>query len=571
MTWIRANRPWGSQQFGFSEGVGTEDALLCLETLAGHCTRRTRLPLFANFIDLQRAFPSMLRSRALCVLNEMGVPYELLRAFAATFSGNTCRLRINGKLTEIFFVNRGTKEGGINSPSIFNTVYASLLKKLGVTEYPTDSSSFDPNAIYYLVFADDLVLLGANLTKLEEYTNKLDQVLAEVGMKVNSGKSKWMAYLPSEVTLGVSLPDCLGIRHGNVFLENVESFRYLGFHTTWNLSPGVHIKHRLGLLNLAARMAGKLMRSLEISNLRSLRAYFYSLVNSQLYSLGVYNFPVEDFNRAQKVFIQETFNLPKSFPILVACFLLGIDDLALQSFDARHKFFRRVIFGQNSDASLSAMLIDRESLLQEGLGWNAGFISMFNDLMDLHDDDLSNEVVTLESRHRLEIFLHNQRRNQLLDSNARFLLDVFPSGYLPSSFASHLGSIPFESTRVVILFLANLMQRTYLRPAALTCPFCTSQLSSIHLFNCSQIRQCDMCNWQSFIRDIRNQEYQNALDRMFLALQRWNVLTNHFQPGFEGRVDEYFEATNFALRRRNSQWATASYAPYPQAQSSLAR
>ncbi len=107
--WLRSSNPWGSQQFGFSEGVGTEDAFLCLETLARICTTIHRVPLYANFIDLQRAFPSMLRSRALQVLHEMGLPFELTRAFASTFSGNSCRLKINNKLTRVFFVNRGTK------------------------------------------------------------------------------------------------------------------------------------------------------------------------------------------------------------------------------------------------------------------------------------------------------------------------------------------------------------------------------------------------------------------------------------------------------------------------------
>ncbi len=132
LKWFRSTRPWGIQQFGFSSGVSTDNDFLCLEVLGGYCTRELKISLFANFVDLQRAFPSMLRTKALQILHdEIGLPYELLRAFASTFSGNTCSLRINDQLTREFFVNRGTKEGGINSPNIFNTVYAFLLRKLG--------------------------------------------------------------------------------------------------------------------------------------------------------------------------------------------------------------------------------------------------------------------------------------------------------------------------------------------------------------------------------------------------------------------------------------------------------
>jgi hypothetical protein len=195
-TWLREVRPWGSEQFGFTEGAGTEDAYLCLETLAGICTSIHRVPLYAHFIDLQRAFPSILRTRALQLLHEAGLPYELTRAFASTFSRNSCCLKINNKLTRVFLVNRGTKEGGINSPRIFNTVYAQILNRLNISRFPSNIHEFDPQRVYFLVFADDLVLLSGDLRELERMTNELDRELSDVGMKVNAGKCKWMSYLP---------------------------------------------------------------------------------------------------------------------------------------------------------------------------------------------------------------------------------------------------------------------------------------------------------------------------------------------------------------------------------------
>jgi hypothetical protein len=228
MQWLRAVKPWGSQQFGFTEGVGTEDAYLCLETLTSICTNIHRVPLYANFIDLQRAFPSMLRSRALQILHESGLPFELTRAFASTFSGNSCCLKINNKLTRVFFVNRGTKEGGINSPRIFNTVYAKILKRLSITNFPLDVQEFDPRKVYFLVFADDLVLLSGDLSELERVTNELDHALNDVGMKTNAGKSKWIAYLPRNPDFrSMMVPNSFTISHAGVHIENVDEFRYL--------------------------------------------------------------------------------------------------------------------------------------------------------------------------------------------------------------------------------------------------------------------------------------------------------------------------------------------------------
>ncbi len=304
-SWLRENRPWGPQQFGFTEGVGTEDAFLCLETLASFCTNVHRVPLYANFIDLQRAFPSMLRSRALQILHEAGLPFELTRAFASTFSGNTCCLKINNKLTRVFFVNRGTKEGGINSPRIFNTVYARILKRLSISPFPSDPNEFDPRKVYFLIFADDLVLMSGDLEKLEKLTNDLDVALADVGMKINSLKCKWMAYLPRIISEeSLIIPSHFAINHAGVYIENVEDFKYLGFQTSFDLKHSKHIHARVTLLSLAARLTGRLLRSLQITNFNSLRAYFHALVGSQLYSHSVISFAELDYDRAIKQFLQ---------------------------------------------------------------------------------------------------------------------------------------------------------------------------------------------------------------------------------------------------------------------------
>jgi hypothetical protein len=522
-----------------------------MESLAGYCTRARKIPLYATFVDLQRAFPSMLRTKALSVLHEMGLPHEILRAFASTFSGNSCKLRINDKLTRSFFVNRGTKEGGINSPSIFNTVYAFLLRKLGVTDYPESSDDFDPEKVYYLVFADDLVITGANLTKLERVMVNLDRVLAEVGMKVNAGKTKWLAYLPKEPSL--SFVPVRGFHYGSGFLENVDRFKYLGFETSWDLSHKQHIQSRTNLLFLAAKMAGKLLRSLEVTNFRSLRAYFYSLVSSQLYSLGVVTFDNAAFERAQKLFLQEVFNLPDSFAYYMAKFLLGVDDFLLLSFDARVKFLQRIVNG-GSEASLSAIILDREFLFPENIGWNHGFYSLLPDRIEFTDYDLSDSGDMVSVRQRIFQFVRTRDIDRLRGSAAAFLVEIFPTPSLPVPLAVHLGSLPLESVRIVVLFLANMVQRTYLKSLVLKCPFCPDDLSSEHLFSCPSTRNNTLCDWSRFVSDMRDQLYFDALDRLFLVLQRWHTVTNAFTPGFGARLDDYFEYTTFGSRRRGSDW-----------------
>jgi hypothetical protein len=176
--WLFVNRPWGPMQFGFTPRVvPSTDTLSCLRTLALVFTRHFGIPCYAIFLDLKKAFPSINRAESLRALLDLGVPYELVRAFASTFLLNLCKLVINVLLTGSVTVNKGTKEGGINSPPIFNSAYVTVLRKLNISEFPRNPEEVDSNSIYYVVFADDLVLVSANLTRLEEETNRLDAEL----------------------------------------------------------------------------------------------------------------------------------------------------------------------------------------------------------------------------------------------------------------------------------------------------------------------------------------------------------------------------------------------------------
>ncbi len=428
-------------------------------------------------------------------------------------------------------------------------------------------TEFDVNAVYYLVFADDLVLLSANLTKLELATNDLDKALEDLGMKINGGKTKWMSYLPRAPLSSLELPSRLEINYMGSLLENIDEFKYLGFTTTFNLSHNTHVKNRVILLNLAAKLTGRLLRSLETTNVRSLRAYFYSLVNSQLYSLSVIAFQEIHYDRAVKIYLQECFNLPNSYPMIVAKFFLGVQELLLQVFNARTGLVGRALRGPNSITTLSAMAMDREILMPRDVGWNIGFFHQFRDLIDLRDLDLTSPSMIRETREELSRALNTRRRVRFANSSSSFIIDLFPSLILPREFGEHLTTLPFESVRIVLIFLANLLQFTYFRSMNQVCPFCAFNLSSTHFFECQGITPNPVCDWPNFVSEIQNEDFRLALDRLFLVLQRWSTLTNRFQPGFMSHIDEYFTVTN--NNPNNPQVQAAAFPSFSQGPSPL--
>jgi hypothetical protein len=87
------------------------------------------------------------------------------------------------------------------------------------------------------------------------------------------------------------------------------------------------------------------------------------------------------------------------------------------------------------------------------------------------------------------------------------------------------------------------------------CAFCNENISSRHLFNCSGISVNPVCDWPAFVNDFLAEDYQNAIDRLFLVIQRWAILTNRFQPTLTARLDEYFAHTQFRTRRIGAAWS----------------
>ncbi len=541
--WIRETRPWGPMQFGFTPGVSTIDAFLCLQTLTRVFTDVLKVPCYANFLDLKKAFPSINRAATLNALSDMGVPYELIRAFASTFSMNWCSLCINGGLTRNIFVNKGTKEGGINSPSIFNTAYESVLRKLDLKPFPDSLENFNTSAVYYLVFADDLVLLSANLSRLESVTRDLDRELRTLSMEINTDKSKWMMFLPTNPSTVPVASDLRLILNG-IDLELVDEFTYLGFTIDCYGNMKTHAKKKTELMMLAARTVGKLFCQLEVSDLRSLRAYYYSLVGSQLYDHSCVTFSGQDVKRAQKIFLQEVFNLPDSFPIELASILLGVQDPQLMVFTARSRFITHLASSQTAVASAQAMLLNRTLLLPRGVGWNHELFAAVPSIPQISSTNLTSPSEIAGLRENLTQAIQEERISTIRTSRAfPHVLEFFPSGAVNSSFGQFLGQIPFESSRIIIIFIGNLSRFSLLSTPDRACPFCNQTLYSSHFFTCTRFpwEFQNALTWQNLVHLFVNRDWRQAASYLFQAFRQWDRITNIFRPGFRDRVTSYFE------------------------------
>jgi hypothetical protein len=551
-SWLAVERPWGPMQFGFSSGVGTEDALHCLRTLALTFTRAHGIPCYANFLDLRKAFPSINRAATLRALADLGVPYELIRAFASTFSLNSGRLLINGGLTGSLIVNKGTKEGGINSPPIFNSAYVTALSKLNILEFPSNGKEVDPDKVYYIVFADDLVLISANLTRLEIETNNLDRELEVLGMKINADKTKWMMFLP---VAPIMIPDQLQLRLrlGTQELELVPEFTYLGFTIDSYASLCPHVSRREKLLLTAAKFSGKLMRQLEVTNTRSLRAYFYSLVTSQLYGQAFAAISETIFIRAQKIFLQEAWNLPSSFPLNLATFILNGEDLEMIGLRARIRFLRHLITGNRTKASLSAIIIDRSILMPLRTGWNHDTNVMFpSTRQEMESIDLTDPRAVRLMYARLARRLAEKKRAITASSSHHHMLDLFPTLSIPRAFGDILGQLPFESVRLFVLYIGNMTRFTYLKRRKTICEWCKTEMYAKHFFECKQYEALgdEHVPWSDFVQMFLRNEWWEGVSSVICRMAGWARRSTIFRAGFRDQIDEIYQEMQWLRRDR---------------------
>ncbi len=124
-----------------------------------------------------------------------------------------------------------------------------------------------------------------------------------------------MIPIPTNSRFRAPEPDRFQLTLERQNLECVDEFKYLGYTITSLLSSKLHISTKRDAMFRAAISMGRLLRNLQVTNLSSIRTYFYSFVSSQLYGLECFNFSVDDVYRAAKMFLQTIFCLPDSYPI----------------------------------------------------------------------------------------------------------------------------------------------------------------------------------------------------------------------------------------------------------------
>lgn len=115
-------------QFGFVPGRGTNMAISVTRDVISYCVKRGS-PIFACSLDAFDAIPhSVLFDKCIDILSD--VCWRLLYFW---YRKLTVQIRWNNVLSSRIRVERGTRQGGLSSPFLFNIFYQDMMVELSNT------------------------------------------------------------------------------------------------------------------------------------------------------------------------------------------------------------------------------------------------------------------------------------------------------------------------------------------------------------------------------------------------------------------------------------------------------
>ncbi len=187
--------------------------------------------LLAVSLDCSGAFDCIRFEAAEECMRSKGIPNNIIRWYMNLLKGRTVQAEIQGQKTHIV-PRRGSPQGGVLSPLIWNLIMDSLL------------TTFKGEAVKVLGYADDILvyIIGKSPSVMAEMIEKsLDRVIEwgrVNGLSFNPSKTSMVLFTRNRRPIDIS------VRLDGTALELKDSFKYLGIEIHKSLSWTKHIIER---------------------------------------------------------------------------------------------------------------------------------------------------------------------------------------------------------------------------------------------------------------------------------------------------------------------------------------
>lgn len=223
-------------QFGFRDGLGTREALFALNVLAQRCMDMNQ-DLYICFIDYNKAFDRVRHEQLIQLLKEKNLDTRDIKIITNLYFNQKAVVKIEGNNTEEIEIRRGVRQGCVLSPMLFNLYSEEIMKR--ALDDETKGLKINGVPINNIRYADDTILMAANLNDLQILVDKVNTSSEELGLSLNVKKTKFM--IISKTTQNNSQ-----IHINNHTIEKVDSYKYLGTIVNKNNDCSEEIKTRIG-------------------------------------------------------------------------------------------------------------------------------------------------------------------------------------------------------------------------------------------------------------------------------------------------------------------------------------
>ena len=214
------------EQAGASKGRGCDEQILIVRLLID-IARKTRRELYACFIDFEKAYDKVNRSKLLQTLHRKGCGSKFLRALQASYA-NT-----KGRIGPCHFTaEAGVRQGAGTSCSLFTLFVDPIVEAVR-----SGGSDGWLNDTHILLLMDDTVVFATSRTAMEKKLELLQQSVVEIGMSINVGKTKFI-HVPKKQ------PDTRPFKLGGQDVLCTDRYCYLG---AWIMNASVAEQIRVQL------------------------------------------------------------------------------------------------------------------------------------------------------------------------------------------------------------------------------------------------------------------------------------------------------------------------------------
>jgi hypothetical protein len=200
-TRLQESIPFHETLHGFRKGHGTGAASLDAK-LQMQLSHIRSVPLYQLFLDLSKAYDTLDQTRTLQLLQGYGIGERILHLLTNFWTGLKVVARQQGYHGEPFRSERGTTQGDIISPTIFNVVVDAVIRTWH-HKLETHGIADMVKAVFY---ADDGHFYSTNADALQLATDLIVELFECMGLQTNPTKTKIMICAPQPHSTRICTP-----------------------------------------------------------------------------------------------------------------------------------------------------------------------------------------------------------------------------------------------------------------------------------------------------------------------------------------------------------------------------